>query len=76
MACLLHKIKKIYVKIMARRGELGGLTKEFEAMYNPSQGSRMSFQPKYGWKEKLRLLGDLAAVKVRKQFQIIRRSSY
>jgi len=33
---LVHNIKKIYAKIMAKGGELDSLTRELEAVYNPA----------------------------------------
>jgi len=36
LVCLVHNIKKIYAKIMAKGGELDSLTRELEAAYNPA----------------------------------------
>jgi len=36
LVCLVHNIKKIYAKIMAKGGELDGLTRELQAIYNPA----------------------------------------
>jgi len=35
LICMVHNIKKIYAKIMAKGGELDGLTTELQATYNP-----------------------------------------
>jgi len=47
LVCMVHNIKKIYAKIVAKGGELDGLTRELQAVYNPASLSRMSFQLKY-----------------------------
>ena len=36
LVCLVHNIKKIYAKIMAKGGELDSLTRELQAVYNPA----------------------------------------
>ena len=36
LVCLVHNIKKIYAKIMAKEGELAELTTELTAAYNPA----------------------------------------
>jgi transposase len=36
LVCLVHNIKKIYARIMAKGGELGDLTRELVAIYNPA----------------------------------------
>ena len=36
LVCLVHNIKKIYAKIVAKWGELDSLTRELEAIYNPA----------------------------------------
>ncbi|MBT9170841.1 MAG: hypothetical protein DDT18_01193 [Actinobacteria bacterium] len=36
LVCLVHNIKKIYAKIMAKGGDLDSLTGELEAVYNPA----------------------------------------
>ncbi len=36
LVCLVHNIKKIYAKIVAKGGELDSLTRELEAIYNPA----------------------------------------
>ena len=36
LVCLVHNIKKIYAKIMAKGGELDSLTRESQAVYNPA----------------------------------------
>jgi transposase len=36
LVCLVHNIKKIYARIMARGGELDGLREELQATYNPA----------------------------------------
>jgi len=35
LVCLVHNIKKIYAKIMAKGGEFDDLTRKLEAVYNP-----------------------------------------
>jgi hypothetical protein len=34
LVCLIHNIKKLYVRIMAKGGELDDLTRELQAAYN------------------------------------------
>ncbi len=36
LVCLGHNIKKIYAKIVAKRGELDSLTGELQSAYNPA----------------------------------------
>ncbi len=36
LVCLVHNIKKIYARIVAKGGELDSLTKELQAVYNPA----------------------------------------
>lgn len=36
LVCLVHNIKKIYVRIMAKGGELDALTRELQTAYNPA----------------------------------------
>ena len=36
LVCLVHDIKKIYARFMARGGELDGLTGELQAVYSPA----------------------------------------
>jgi transposase len=36
LVCLVHNIKKIYTRIMAKGGELDDLTRELQAAYNPA----------------------------------------
>ena len=36
LVCLVHNIKKIYARIMAKGGELDDLTRELQAAYNPA----------------------------------------
>jgi len=36
LVCLIHNIKKIYIRIMAKGGELDSLTGELQAVYNPA----------------------------------------
>ena len=36
LVCLVHNIRKIYAKIMAKGGALDSLTRGLEAMYNPA----------------------------------------
>ena len=36
LVCLVHNIKKIYAKIMAKGGDLDDLTRELQAAYNPA----------------------------------------
>ena len=36
LVCLVHNIKKIYAKIIAKGGELDSLTGELQAVYKPA----------------------------------------
>jgi len=36
LVCLVHKIKKIHARIMAKEGELHSLTRELQTAYNPA----------------------------------------
>ena len=36
LVCLVHNIKKIYARIMAKGGELDDLTGELQVAYNPA----------------------------------------
>ena len=38
LVCLVHNIKKIYSKIIAKEGELDSLTRGLEAAYNLAEG--------------------------------------
>ena len=69
----MHNIKKIYVKIMAKGGELDRLTRELEAAYNPPEVDIILLEDVGGssgngrnGRRKLRLPDDLVVAKVRK----------
>ena len=36
LVCLVHNIKKIYAKILAKGGEFDDLTRELQAAHNPA----------------------------------------
>ena len=69
LLCLLHSMKEIYSKIIAKGGELDGPLWRLRYIGNTSGviGSMEDWPEKvtYG-KEKVRLVADLAVIKVRK----------
>ena len=67
LVCLVHNIKKIYARIMAKGGELDDLTGELQVAYNPALEKRLLPSRWKGTEEeKLRLSGDLVIAKVGK----------